>query len=132
MVHLGKSRRQLFEELDRPALRPLPEKPYQFAIWKTARVNIDYHVAFEKHFYSVPHTLIHQQVEIKATERMVEIFHKGKQVALHPRSSASAVSRPVPNICPPTTALSWNWMRIGCSSRPELLAPAPPNTCRPC
>jgi transposase len=84
----GKSRRQLFEEIDQRELRPLPEKPYQFALWKTAKVNIDYHVAFEKHFYSVPHTLIQQQVEIKATERMVEIFHKGKSVALHPRSSA--------------------------------------------
>ena len=49
MAHLGKSRRQLFEELDQPALRPLPEKPYQFAIWKTVKVNIDYHVSFEKH-----------------------------------------------------------------------------------
>jgi transposase len=88
MPQYGKSRRQLFEEIDRPELRPLPEKPYQFALWKTAKVNIDYHVAFEKHFYSVPHTLIQQQVEIKATERMVEIFHKGKQVAIHPRSNA--------------------------------------------
>jgi transposase len=86
MAHLGKSRRQLFEELDLPELRPLPETPYQFATWKTAKVNIDYHVAFEKHFYSVPHTLVHQQVEIRASERMVEIFHKGQQVAIHPRS----------------------------------------------
>lgn len=65
MVHLGKSRRQLFEELDQPNLRPLPEKPYEFALWKTARVNRDYHIAFEKHFYSVPHitalTILHSQ-----------------------------------------------------------------------
>ena len=88
MPQYGKSRRQLFEEIDRPELRPLPEKPYQFALWKTAKVSIDYHIAFEKHFYSVPHTLIQQQVEIKATERMVEVFHKGKQVAIHPRSHA--------------------------------------------
>jgi transposase len=87
MAHLGKSRRQLFEEVDQPELRPLPEKPFQFAVWKIARVNIDYHVAFEKHFYSVPHTLIHQQVEIKASERMLEIFHKGNQVAVHPRNT---------------------------------------------
>jgi transposase len=86
MTHLNKSRRQLFEDLDQPELRPLPEKSYEFAIWKTAKVNLDYHVAFEKHFYSVPYTLIHQQVEIRASERMVEIFHKGQQVALHPRS----------------------------------------------
>jgi transposase len=89
MKHLGKSRRQCFEETDLPELRPLPEKPYTFATWKKARVNLDYHVAFEKHFYSVPHTLVHQEVEIKATERMVEFFHKGKQVALHPRSRAA-------------------------------------------
>jgi transposase len=89
MAHIGRSRRQLFEELDQLELRPLPEKPYQFATWKIAKVNIDYHIAFEKHFYSVPHTLIHQQVEIRASERMVEIFHKGQQVALHPRSRVS-------------------------------------------
>jgi transposase len=86
MTHIGKSRRQVFEELDQPELRPLPHKPYEFAIWKSAKVSIDYHVAFEKHYYSTPHTLIHQQVEIRASERMVEIFHMGKQVAIHPRS----------------------------------------------
>jgi transposase len=86
MVEYGKSRRQLFEELDQPALRPLPLQPFEFAIWKMARVNIDYHVAFEKHYYSVPYTLIHEQVEIRASERVVEIFHKGQQVAIHPRN----------------------------------------------
>jgi transposase len=86
MVNKEKSRRQFFEELDQPELRPLPEHPYEFAEWKTVRVNIDYHVAFEKHYYSVPNELIHQQVEIRATEHLVRIFHKGKQVALHPRS----------------------------------------------
>ncbi len=88
MKHLGKSRRQLFEEVDQPELRPLPEKPYTFAVWKTANINIDYHVEFDKHYYSVPHTIGRQEVEIKATERMVEIFYKGNSVALHPRSNA--------------------------------------------
>ncbi len=87
MEHLGKSRRELFEELDRPTLHPLPEQPYEFAIWKTALVNIDYHVAFEKHFYSVPNRLLQAKVEIRATERLVEIYHQGSQVAVHPRSS---------------------------------------------
>jgi transposase len=88
MKHLGKSRKQLFEELDRPALRPLPDRPYEYATWKTARVNIDYHVEFEKHFYSVPYELIHEEVRIRASERMIEIFHKSKpdRVAVHPRS----------------------------------------------
>ena len=89
MVHLDKSRRQLFEEVDQPELRQLPEKAYQFAIWKSAKVSIDYHIAFEKHFYSVPHTLIRQQVEVRASERIVEVFHKGQQVAIHPRSRAA-------------------------------------------
>ena len=88
MAHLGKSRRQLFEELDCPSLRPLPDHPYEFALWKNARVSIDYHVAFEGHYYSVPHTLIHQEVNIRAAERMLEIFHHGQQVAVHPRSAA--------------------------------------------
>ena len=88
MDHLGKSRRELFEELDQPALRPLPEHPYEFALWKTARVNIDYHVSFEQHFYSVPSRLLHEKVEIRATDWVVEIFHQGIQVAIHPRSAA--------------------------------------------
>jgi hypothetical protein len=108
MAHIGRSRRQLFEELDQLELRPLPEKAYQFATWKIAKVNIDYHIAFEKHFYSVPHTLIHQQVEIRASERMVEIFHKGQQVALHPRSRVSGRFSTRLSICLPTIALSWN------------------------
>ena len=86
MQHLGKSRQELFTELDQPALQPLPEKPYEFAEWKTVRVNIDYHVAFDKHYYSVPYTLHRPQVEVRATERMVEIFCQGEQVAIHPRS----------------------------------------------
>jgi transposase len=88
MEHLGKSRRELFETVDRPALRPLPVRAYEYAVWKKARVNIDYHVEFEKHYYSVPHTLLRQQVYIRATERTVEIFFKNRQVALHPRSKA--------------------------------------------
>ena len=58
MLHLGKSRQQLFEKVDQGALLPLPEHPYDFAHWKNACVNIDYHVAFEGHYYSVPHTLV--------------------------------------------------------------------------
>ncbi len=87
MQHLGKSRKELFEELDQPALQPLPERPYEFARWKNARVSIDYHVAFEGHYYSVPHTLVGQEVQIRTTERMLEVFHKSQQVAIHPLSS---------------------------------------------
>lgn len=86
MQAVGRSRRQEFEEIDQPNLRPLPEKAYEYAERKTGRVHIDYHVEFDKHLYSVPYRLIHQEVEIRATERMVEIFFKGKSVAVHPRN----------------------------------------------
>ena len=81
----GRSRRQEFEEIDRPNLRPLPKTAYEYAERKTARVNLDYHVEFEHNLYSVPHNLIHQEVEIRATERMLEIFYQGKSVAVHLR-----------------------------------------------
>jgi transposase len=86
MQSVGRTRRQEFEEIDQPNLRPLPEKPYEYAERKTATVNIDYHIEFDEHLYSVPHTLIHQKVDIHATERMVEIRHHGKSVAIHPRN----------------------------------------------
>jgi len=88
MQHLGKSRQQVFEEVDQGALLPLPEHPYEFARWKNVRVNIDYHVAFEDHCYSVPHTLVGQEVRLRVTEHIVQIFHGGRQVAIHPLSSA--------------------------------------------
>lgn len=88
MQHLGKSRKELFEELDQPALRPLPAHHYEYAAWKTAKVNIDYHIAFEGHYYSVPYTLVRQEVRIRASESLIAIFHKGQQVAVHPRSQA--------------------------------------------
>jgi len=88
MKHLGKSRQELFEELDQPALLPLPERPYEFAVWKNAKVSIDYHVAFEGHYYSVPHHMLRQTVRIRASETMVAIYKHSEQVALHPRSSA--------------------------------------------
>jgi transposase len=87
MRHLGQSRRELFECLDKPALAPLPTRPYEFARWKKARVHIDYHVSFEKHYYSVPYTLIGKEVDIRATEKTIEIFYRRKRRASHRRST---------------------------------------------
>jgi transposase len=80
------SRQQLFASLDRPALRPLPAQPYEYAEWKLARVNIDYHVEVEGHYYSVPYTLVKQQLDTRLSAQVVELFHKGKRVASHRRS----------------------------------------------
>jgi transposase len=80
------SRRELFEQLDRPALRPLPPQPYEFAQWKKVGVNIDYHVDLEGHYYSVPYALVRKSLDARYTERTVELFHKGRRVASHIRS----------------------------------------------
>jgi transposase len=83
----GRSRRQLFDELDRPALGPLPAEPYEYAEWKRCRVGLDYHVEIAKHFYSVPFALARQEVDARITVATVEIFHRGKRVASHLRST---------------------------------------------
>jgi transposase len=80
------TRRELFERLDRPALKPLPPTRYAFAEWRTAKVNIDYHVAVLKHFYSVPYQLAHEQVDVRVTSTTVEVFYKHRRVASHIRS----------------------------------------------
>jgi transposase len=82
------SRQTLYETLDRPALKPLPAERYQYGEWKTVRVNIDYHVEVDHHWYSVPYALTQQEVEIRATASTVEVFHKGVRVASHARSHA--------------------------------------------
>ena len=82
------SRQSLYEEIDKPALRPLPCERYQYGEWKSARVNIDYHSEFDHHWYSVPYQLTQQEVELRATATTVEIFHKGLRVASHARSYA--------------------------------------------
>ena len=84
--HLGTSRRQLFEELERPALKPLPATSYEYAQWQERTVGLDYHVEIDRHHYSVPHRLLRQKVWARATEKTVEIFHDGQRVAAHLRS----------------------------------------------
>jgi transposase len=81
---LDGTRRSLFESLERAALLPLPEQRYEFARWKKARVNIDYHIDLDGHDYSVPHTLTRAQVDVRITATTVEILHGGRRVAAHP------------------------------------------------
>lgn len=85
MQQLGISRRALFEQLDRPLLRPLPMTRYEVAEWRDATVNIDYHVAVEHTYYSVPYQLVHQRVEVRLTVATVELFLKGRRLASHRR-----------------------------------------------
>ena len=82
----GQSRRALFLQLDRPALLPLPAERFIYGDWKVARVNLDYHIEISGHYYSVPHALIHEQVDARIAAMTVEIFHRGVRVASHVRN----------------------------------------------
>ena len=77
------SRQQLFEEIDRPALKPLPSERYQYATWKKAKINLDYHFVFEDHYYSVPYQYVGKAVEIRATSKIVECFCCNQRIAAH-------------------------------------------------
>ena len=80
------TRKGRFEEIDRPAMLPLPETPYEYADWIKARVHMDYHVEVEHHFYSVPHRLVREELDVRYTETIVECFFHRKRVASHTRS----------------------------------------------
>ncbi len=91
---LSLSRRDLYERLDRPALRPLPKEPFVFATWYPEQtVGRDYHVRVEGRYYSVPSFLYGEKVETRVAERTVEIFHRGERVSSHKRLRADDVKR---------------------------------------
>ena len=82
----GLSRQGLFEQVDQPALKPLPVLPFVFGHWKSAKVNVDYHIEVEQHYYSVPYTLVAQEVQVKVSEQLVEVFHQHQRIACHERA----------------------------------------------
>jgi len=86
MRKLKKSRREVFETLDRPAALSLPERPYEYAEWLKARVSIDYRIDVKKHLYTVPFRLLHKKLDIRLTHTTLEAFYKGERVAAHLRS----------------------------------------------
>jgi transposase len=126
--HLGASRRALFEELERSALKQLPAEPYVFAEWKQCRVGLDYHVEIEKHYYSVPHQLLREKVWARITarasgllrtcahrrtasiRRCASIYRRVISAMPTGRRSASA-GRPVPSAATPR-----HWSRSSCGS----------------
>ena len=81
------SRRSRFVELDQPALRALPARAYEFGEWKKAKVHPDYHIEVNRAYYSVPYRFIGSQVDVRLTANTVEIFHRGKPIAAHPRAT---------------------------------------------
>lgn len=82
----GATRRDLYERYDRPAMKSLPATAYEITEWKQVRVNLDYHVEVDKHWYSAPYILVREELWTCATETMVQLFHRGQRVATHARS----------------------------------------------
>jgi transposase len=86
---LGITRRRLFEDLDRPMLKPLPAEPYVYAEWHLRRAGLDYHVEVEGHYYSVPYRFANEALSVRLTARIVEVFRKGERIAAHQRNSGN-------------------------------------------
>ncbi len=103
------SRQELFEAVDKPALKPLPPEKYQYAEWKHAKIHIDYHFLFDDHYYSVPYKYIHNEVEIRATAKSVECFHQGKRIASHPRSHLKYKHSTLKDHMPPAHRAHAEW-----------------------
>lgn len=83
--HLPGHRQAAFETLDQPALRPLPAHPYRYVDIKTAKVNIDYHVQYQQHHYSVPHAYVGETIELHAQEHQILVYFRRRQIAAHAR-----------------------------------------------
>jgi len=94
------SRQSQFEAIDRPALKPLPNTPYEYAEWQQARVHIDYHVEVQRHYYSVPHNLIKRLLDVRITASTIECFHHGQRVACHKRVNQPGQHTTVPEHMP--------------------------------
>jgi len=102
-------RRAHFEALDKPALKPLPGAPYEYAEWKKARVHIDYHVAIDGHYYSVPHALIKKQLDVRITQHTLECFYHGNRVASHRRSRQKGRHTTLPAHMPESHRQAGEW-----------------------
>lgn len=106
---LNSTRRELFETLDRPSLKPLPSERYEYKEFKKARVHIDYHIEIDSHFYSAPHQLRKKEVEVWFTARKVEIFYKGNRVATHARSYEKGKFTTIPEHRPEAHKKYYEW-----------------------
>jgi transposase len=122
--HLGASRRALFDDIERAALKPLPAEPFEYAEWKQCRVGLDYHVEVLKHYYSVPSTLLKERLWARITPRTVELFHNGKRVAAHVRSSSNRQHTTIPEHMPSSHRRYADWTPEGLKRRAAEIGPS--------
>jgi len=109
MRRIGKSRNELFETLDRPNALPLPLKAYEYAEWRKARVNIDYHIEVDNHLYSVPFQLLRERLDVRLTATTVEVLHRGERVAAHARSFVRGQPSTLKEHMPPSHRAYAEW-----------------------
>jgi transposase len=109
MQKLQRTRKELFETLDKPAALPLPERRYEYADWKKARVNIDYHVEVLCHYYSVPYQLIHKEMDVRITDQTIEVFYKNKRLTSHVRSNVKCAHTTKPEHMPEAHRKHLEW-----------------------
>ena len=105
----GKTRRQMFGEIDAPNLKPLPADPWVHAEWKRCRVGLDYHIALDRHHYSVPYRFARREVEARFTVRTVEIFLGGERIAVHMRGSSNGRHTTIPEHMPSSHRRYGEW-----------------------
>lgn len=109
MRQFGKTRRQLFEEVDAPNLKPLPAEPWVHAEWKRCRVGLDYHIAVDRHHYSAPYRFTRREVEVRCTARTVEIFLGGERIAVHMRWAGNGRHTTIPAHMPSSHRRYLEW-----------------------
>ena len=124
------SRAALFETIDRPALKPLPPEAYVFARWRRCRVAPDYHVEVEGHWYSVPFRLIRELVDVRTTDRTLEIFHKGQRVASHARTPNRRGHTTIPEHMPSAHRRHGQWTPARLIAAAERTGPSMAALCQ--
>ena len=107
------SRYSQYLELDRPALKPLPTTAYQYATWKKAKAGIDYHVAIDKHYYSIPYQYLKKVIQVRISTKTIECFYQGQRIALHARQFKSGHTTLVEHMPPHHQAyVQWTPQRL--------------------
>jgi len=126
---LGATRRQLLEQIDRPALKALPTEAYEYCEWRTCRVGIDYHVDAGLHYYSVPYRFARAEVDVRLTARTVEIFLKGERIAAHMRISGNRKHTTIPEHMPSAHRRYAGWTIERIRQDARLIGPATAALC---
>lgn len=106
---LDGTRQQWFDEIDRPAMKPMPDNPFEMATWKNATVHIDYHIEVDKHFYSVPYKYIGKHVSVRITKSTVEVFLNNERIASHGKDNQQNAPTTLPEHMPSSHKFLSEW-----------------------